>query len=1024
MLTTFDGIGRRIFALWLLICAIFLATPAASDEPVLRIETGGHTATILGLAVSSDGSKVATGAYDQTVRVWSLPDLNLLRTIHLPVGEGVQGAANTVAFSPDNKTLITTGQIGNWDGESGPWCFYVIDWENAEITRAVCDLPRVAKSISYSPDGRYFALVLEHGQGLRVYHTSDFSLAAADATYGDTSTWLDFDASGRVVTCALDGKVRLYDNQFRLIASGTMPEGRKPLTVSFSPDGSQVGVAYAEPEGDDPRWAPAIDVLSATDLSVLFRPDVRGIDNGALWRLAWSSDGKFLYAGGTWQKGTRFPLRRWADGGRGRPLDVASAPARILRIRQVPTGGVVFVGEVPYIGVVGPSDRLVAEHPVSVADYTHIGDKLAVSADGLTVQFAFDAFGEKPTRFSLETRVLQPGELPDSLGGVSRPITENPDVDLRNWSWSYKPTLNGEPLSMKPHDVSMALSFTPDGHSFVLGTSWEIIRYNARGQITWRTPVRFNTHGIVITPDGRLAVAAIGDGTIRWYAMDTGKELLAFFPHRDGKRWVAWTPSGYYMTSVDGESLIGWQVNRGRESAADFFSVGRFSSKYYRPDIVLRTLASLDEERAIREARSDGVRTNSNLKLADLLPPVISIQEPRDGAAITDPRVKVRYRVRAPSGEAIDQIIVRSGGRLLGTFDAPGLDAQNEATGEIEIAVPRRDSELLMFARNRFAVSEPARVKLKWANQNFDVETDLRNVYVLAIGVGKYGDAQLDLDFPAKDAADFVGALQRQKGRAYINIWPRVLTDRQATLAHIREGLAWLGRSVGPDDIGMVFLAGHGFDAADGTYYYLPSDADIRRLTTTSLSFKELIAGLNGIGGVPALFVDTCHAGDVFGRRGRASMDVIGLVNRVSEPSNGVIVYASSTGNQLSLESSEWENGAFTRAVVDGLNGEAQYRQRNYITTSMLATYVKERVKDLTTNRQAPTVNMPLAVPDLLLARVGTDEISGAIPQPPAGNLAKQPSPQRKNTRPRKDQKAKANDGWKSDAFGVTSGTR
>jgi hypothetical protein len=37
----------------------------------------------------------------------------------------------------------------------------------------------------------------------------------------------------------------------------------------------------------------------------------------------------------------------------------------------------------------------------------------------------------------------------------------------------------------------------------------------------------------------------------------------------------------------------------------------------------------------------------------------------------------------------------------------------------------------------------------------------------------------------------------------------------------------------------------------------------------------------------------------------------------------------------------------------------------------MLETYVKERVKDLTASRQTPTVNMPLAVPDLLLAKIG-----------------------------------------------------
>jgi uncharacterized caspase-like protein len=99
-------------------------------------------------------------------------------------------------------------------------------------------------------------------------------------------------------------------------------------------------------------------------------------------------------------------------------------------------------------------------------------------------------------------------------------------------------------------------------------------------------------------------------------------------------------------------------------------------------------------------------------------------------------------------------------------------------------------------------------------------------------------------------------------------------------------------------------------------------------------------------------------------------MDVLGFVSQVSQPSMGVIVYASSTGKQDSLELTLYQNGAFTKAVVEGINGAAEFRDRDYITTSMLQTFVKERVRDLTANRQTPTVNMPLAVPDLLLARV------------------------------------------------------
>lgn len=52
-----------------------------------------------------------------------------------------------------------------------------------------------------------------------------------------------------------------------------------------------------------------------------------------------------------------------------------------------------------------------------------------------------------------------------------------------------------------------------------------------------------------VTPDGRLVVAAYDDGTIRWHRMSDGQELLAAFVHKDDRRWVAWTPSGYYMAS-------------------------------------------------------------------------------------------------------------------------------------------------------------------------------------------------------------------------------------------------------------------------------------------------------------------------------------------------------------------------------------------------------------------------------------------------------------------------------------------
>ena len=58
-----------------------------------------------------------------------------------------------------------------------------------------------------------------------------------------------------------------------------------------------------------------------------------------------------------------------------------------------------------------------------------------------------------------------------------------------------------------------------------------------------------------ISSDGRLAVAGFGDGTLRWFRLQDGAELLALFPHPDG-RWVAWTPQGFYRASAGGYGFL------------------------------------------------------------------------------------------------------------------------------------------------------------------------------------------------------------------------------------------------------------------------------------------------------------------------------------------------------------------------------------------------------------------------------------------------------------------------------------
>ena len=81
-----------------------------------------------------------------------------------------------------------------------------------------------------------------------------------------------------------------------------------------------------------------------------------------------------------------------------------------------------------------------------------------------------------------------------------------------------------------------------------------------------------------------------------------------------------------------------------------------------------------------------------------------------------------------------------------------------------------------------------------------------------------------------------------------------------------------------------------------------------------------------------------------------------------------MVVFTASTGRQYSLEDPLWQNGAFTKALVEGIEGKADYGSKGEITVNMLDLYLSERVKELTKGQQTPATAKPSTVPDFPLA--------------------------------------------------------
>ncbi|MEA3348831.1 MAG: caspase family protein, partial [Pseudomonadota bacterium] len=459
-----------------------------------------------------------------------------------------------------------------------------------------------------------------------------------------------------------------------------------------------------------------------------------------------------------------------------------------------------------------------------------------------------------------------------------------------------------------------------------------------------------------------IAVAAHNGGEIRWYRMRDGAVLLSLYVHPDGKRWIISTPDGYYDASPGADSLMGWHINNGSNAAGGFYPLAKFSTKFYRPDVVANVIKYNDLEKALAAADKNSKKKVVKLKIKDMLPPLVSIISPYDGAEISTNRVLLRYRIKKPSGEPVTGVKVFVDGRPLGKR---GIKIEKKpGIAEVSVDVPARDCEVSIVAENRFSASDPATVRLRWRGaEAFVIKPKL---YVLAIGVSAYEDKSLALQFAAKDAKDFASVLQRQKGHLYREVVVKLLTDREAERGNILDGLDWVLHETTQKDIAMIFLAGHGINDDYGTYYYLPQNVNTEKLRRTGVPYSEIKNTVKSIAGKALFFIDTCHSGNILGQR-RGASDTTGIINELASAENGVVVFASSSGRQYSLEDSAWGNGAFTKAVVEGFSGKVAYKGTK-ITVNMMDLYISERVKELTDGRQTPTTAKPSTIPDFPIA--------------------------------------------------------
>ena len=999
----------------------------------------GHNSEILSIEISPDGKKVITGSADSTAKIWDAGSGSLLKNItdhNAPV--------RMSHFSPDGKQFVIASDDGNvslWDLEN--WALTSKIQGNKNLKQGESINPyEIARAADFSPDGNKL-LTVYPDSSIRIWNTHTGKLLLDIKRENIYVNTLTFSKDGRVFCLGLaSGNAQVYDLNKGALLIDLKGEANYINTIQYNANSKRMIISTNKGPAKlfDAETGALISTLTTENKSQWalwgnFSPDgkkIVGISNDGvsrvwdanngvyLWDLKknnartvqpqFSADGKKIF---TASSDSSFNIWDLTNGKM--LLDIKDHKTKINYITVSNNSKKIlsyYIKDTIYKIWDAENGRLIAQldfqgKKIVSALLSPSGEKILTTSPDSTVTI-WDANTSSVLLNLKESANYEywTGFSPD--GKYIFSILH--DNTVKVWDAETGILL----LDLKTHSYFFNHVFSPDGKKFLYSMDNGSIQLRnlKNGEIVRE----FKGHTAAImrleySPDGKKFVSASQDGTAKIWDAETGTLLFDLNEHTFWVEFALFSPNGKKVItkSLDNTAKV-WDAETGNSlytfipfKEQDYLVLDKYNHfdgteaarklLYFTCGTEVIELEQVKDQLWVpnlAERVLNGETINaaklSDLNICNLTPVVDTIEQ-----------TALQYRFRiTPRLGGLGTTTVYTNGIEVKKYTSQQLVKQNEG---YLLAIDKKEMQKFFVAGKDNSISvKSLTAKNSISSRSISINEKgneksivAPNLYAVVVGVSDYKGDGLDLKFAAKDAIDMAAALDisakkllNTDGKEHVFIY-KVHTalgrDKFPEKNSIKQLFAEIGAKAQPNDILLIFFAGHGVvESEKNQFYFLTADASnvtvSGALKNVGISTEELAEWIQPQmmkAQKRILIFDACNSGqalkeiisfnndakNLLASRGDENGKQKKAIEKLNEKS-GMFILSASASDQKAYEIGKYNQGALTYSLLKAIKERPDILEdRQYLNISRWFGAAEKTVGELareTGTRQQPQV--------------------------------------------------------------------